>query len=141
MTGQVLRIENLVHIGNEEAYLLAEEESDNSGDLDVTQESNALKAKNAKAPNKDHQNPLGPQTPTQPTPAVQHDEEEDSIEPATKSKKKKERTANAMNYTVGDVHVLLDIIEEHESTGMNGWALVYRDYNRYAYQNQRPRGK
>ncbi|KAI0557861.1 hypothetical protein FGB62_255g00 [Gracilaria domingensis] len=22
---------------------------------------------------------------------------------------------------------------------MNGWALVYRDYNRYAYQNERPR--
>ncbi|KAI0565573.1 hypothetical protein FGB62_17g09 [Gracilaria domingensis] len=139
MTGQVLRVENLVHIGDEEAYLLAEEEGDNSSDLNVTQEPNALKAKNAKAPNKDHQRPLAPRTPSQSTPVVQHDEEKDNIETATNSKKKKGRTANAMNYTVGDVNVLLDIIEEHEPKGMNGWALIHRDYNRYAYQNERPR--
>ncbi|KAI0560360.1 hypothetical protein FGB62_115g013 [Gracilaria domingensis] len=139
MTGQVLRIETLVNIGEEEAYLLAEEEGETSGDLDVSQEPDALKSKNAGALNKDHQKPLAPQTPSHPTPVFPHDEEEDNIEPATKFKKKKRRTANAMNYTIGDVNVLLDIIEEQEPTGMNGWALVHRDYNRYAYQNERPR--
>ncbi|KAI0556715.1 hypothetical protein FGB62_430g02 [Gracilaria domingensis] len=126
MTGQVLLIENLVNIGDEEAYLLAEEEGDNSGDLDVTQKPDALMAKNAGAPNKDHQKPLAPQTSSHSTSVVQHEEEEDNMEPATK---------------ISDVNVLLDIIEEHEPTGMNGWALVHQalkeKYDKLQYYQKR----
>ncbi|KAI0566716.1 hypothetical protein FGB62_6g240 [Gracilaria domingensis] len=151
MNRQMLRIENLVNVGEEEEYLLAEEDDDNWGDLDETQPpetqvpeclEHERQQRNDLLPHK--QQPVSAQQPTQQNSQVQPAQDVDTVEPAKTSKKKKKkgcrgRTINTWNYTVHDVNVLLDIIEEHEPTGMNGWALVYRDYNRYAQDNDRPR--
>ncbi|KAI0561212.1 hypothetical protein FGB62_91g129 [Gracilaria domingensis] len=119
MKRATVRIQNLIDIDEEEKYLLAEDDDDEWGTLDQTQ------------PPETREPVVEEQEPEELTPTV--------VKKSSKSSKQKGRSPNSWNYSVKDVNTLLDIIEEHEPTGMNGWARLHHDYNRYAQECDRPR--
>ncbi|KAI0563553.1 hypothetical protein FGB62_37g46 [Gracilaria domingensis] len=114
MKRRMLQIENLVNTEAEQEYLLGTDDDDNWGVVDETE-------------------PLEP-----PPPESQPVAEPTSNVPAS-SQLPVAQSQPVVEPYLRDINVLLDIVEEHEPTGMNGWALVHREYNRYAEENHRAR--
>ncbi|KAI0567428.1 hypothetical protein FGB62_2g512 [Gracilaria domingensis] len=140
MKRRMLHIENLVNTEAEQEYLLGADEDDNRGVIEETEPMEPPPLEPQPVPEPMSNVPAS----SQPCPVTQFQPVvepplEDEIQQAPPKKKKKGRTTNTWNYSLHDINVLLDIVEEHEPTGMNGWALVNREYNRYAAENHKAR--
>ncbi|KAI0557860.1 hypothetical protein FGB62_255g01 [Gracilaria domingensis] len=138
MKRRMLHIENLVNTEAEQEYLLGADEDDNWSVIEETEPMEPPPSEPQPVPEPMSNVPAS----SQPCPVTQFQPvleppHEDEIQQAPTKKKKKGRTTNTWNYSLHDINVLLNIVEEHEPTGMNGWALVHREYNRRAAENRR----